>query len=225
MQITRSTAAMFIELSPQISKTLGIHIGYIHPRIAFVQDDTQFVIRETTQTETEPEPTDFEDNISTAAEIQFIHVSDLHYRRDNGIFSHWVDEIKSDNKVQTLIDQVNQAILDGKLILSPGVTRSHNGEIMSVTQKAVSDTLNAYELPMLGPHGTLWTYDTIVSLSDKHPSFAFARKIIDEQWPEEWNKWLRREVARQADEQSEPIQESKITIIEKAWSLLRKLFQ
>lgn len=187
MQIPRDKAAMLIDLSAKVKKHLGINIGYIHPKAAFMDDKSEFIIREP---------------INEDDELQVIHKNDLMIQQQGNIMTHEVVEFpQHDDQVEELFDKIDEAILDGTITFDPGVTKTINNIEMSVTQRDLTEYIGkiVYELPIVTPQGNLYTYTAICQMAEYDERFKVAKQIIDEVWPEESERQLRKNVAEQAD--------------------------
>jgi len=186
MFISRNRATMLIDIHAKISEKLGISIGYIHPNAAFLSDNNEFIIRESPDRDDE--------------EIQLVHISDLKLQRNGNILVHRInDEPQGDEKVQEMLDKINDAVLNGIIAFDPGVTRTIDGIEISITQKELpgGQSVKLYELPMVGPHGHMFSYPAICDLSKVDSSFRAAKKIIDTEWPEEKEYWEQRKLEEQ----------------------------
>lgn len=187
MQIPRDKAAMLIDISAKVKKHLGVNIGYIHPKAAFMNEQSEFIIREP---------------ISEDDELQIIHKNDLMVERQGNIMTHEVVEFpQHDDQVEELFDKIDEAILEGIITFDPGVTKTIDDIEMSVTQRDLREHIGkvVYELPIVTPQGNLYTYTAISHFAETDDRFKAAKHIIDEVWPEESERQFRENVAEQAD--------------------------
>ncbi len=94
-------------------------------------------------------------------------------------------EPEHDEKVEKLIDRINNDILDGKLWFDPGVIRIVDELEISVTKKSfpgVDEDVFETNI-MTDQYGTVYPYKFIASHANNDKRFRIAKDIIDEVWP------------------------------------------
>jgi len=213
MLIPRQTATMLIELQVKIRKNLGVSIGYIHPKMAFLNESDDFIVRES-------EDVDDDD-------IQLLHRDDILIQKMGTMLQHQIcDEPGGEDKVQELLDKINEAILAGVIYFDPIATEKIDGIEMSITKKLTLDNHIVFDVPVMSPQGTYYYYDQVIQLAQVDKRFDVAKQIVDKHWPEikeEYRRLLEEQKAKEIEASTKKIQ-----IIlgpkETVWSRLKKFF-
>lgn len=191
MEITHEQVSLLEEMFGKLGK-LGIKLGYLRPNLAVLNEDCEFIVRLP---------------MGEYEVAQLLHKDDIIIRTEGNILVHEpVEDPKHDDQVQSLLDTINEALLEGEIYFDPAVTRQVDGfgEI-HIVQRDLTDNPRIqcflYELPLIGARGNVWTYAAISQLSEaKDKRFQVMKKIIDEVWPEESDRLFRSQVADQADQ-------------------------
>jgi len=117
MEITSERAMMLIDLREIIKSSLGYELGYSHPYGSFTSDQDDFILFDILDSE-DSEPEQKQTEPLLLARGDFI-------RHEHGIFT---EEGKRkyplhDDKVEKFLQEVDQALLDGRLYFDPEVEK------------------------------------------------------------------------------------------------------
>lgn len=170
MIITKQQAQMLTDLASKVQDQYGIIIGYSNPAFTTPEHDADFIIFEDPR---------FED-------LHCFHKDDIKTQAMGPLMVRVLPrEPEHDDKVEALLERLNEDLLEGKIWFDPGIVREIDGLEISVTKKNFPGTdEDIFDTNIFTEkYGTVYTYEFIVEAAHMDKRFKIAKDIIDETWP------------------------------------------
>lgn len=162
---------MLTELLSQIRDELGVGIGYSHPFIGHhVESEDEFVIFEGP-------------NLGEEDNAQLLFRDDVEFSyQDQLVYSRIAQFPEHDEKVEGLLTEIDEAILDGRIWFDPGCIRKVEDYTFDIIMRG-----DIFKIEVTTPEDEalvfIYDYQSLKKASKKHKYLKHAVKIVNEFWP------------------------------------------